>query len=493
MEHLKFFAIIGLVIYFGVLLFVVLKDKTSQDADDYFFAKRSLPFWALSITFIASWWGAGSAISTADLAYNDGMGAFWYYGSPALLATFFMFLMAKSIRKTGSYTQGEIFKTRYNKTASLMLSIAIFLFMTITASSQMVGIGDFFGTYLDMNYELAIIVGTAIVFIYSLFGGFRGVVITDIIQFIILFISSIIIFIVAYSKSGGISEISMVADKLGKTDFTSFFGGLEKYYVYIITFGAAWMIQANVWQRISATRDVKDSKKMTMMSLCVYGPLYLMSVVTGMCGLVIYKEFPQGGIVINIIRDYLNPVLGAFIFIGITAAIMSTMDSLINTGALTLTLDIYKEKINPNVSEKKLLNISKGSTVIVTIIALFFSLKVRSILQVSWIASDIITTGIFVPLVLGFFWRRGNSIGAIASMISGGIFCTYHYFVSIGYNLPIPWEYGSTFQVIGGISISLFVYVLFSLLTEAEYEKADAFMEKAGTMRNTLSDSQVVG
>ena len=483
MNDLRVFSIIGLVIYFGVLLFVVLRDKSSETSDDYFFAGRTLPFWALSITFIASWWGAGSAISTADLAYLDGISAFWYYGAPAILATFFMFLMSKAIRRSGSYTQGEIFKTRYNNLASLMLSVAIFLFMTITAASQMVGIGDFFGTYLGLNYDFAIIVGTGIVFIYSLFGGFRGVVITDIIQFVILLISSIVIFGVAMTQAGGFEGIKIAANTANKVGYTSLFGGLGKYYVYIITFGAAWMIQANVWQRISATKNELDAKKMTSLSLFVYGPLYLMSVLTGMSGLAIYKTLPKGGIVINIINDFLSPVIGSFIFIGITAAIMSTMDSLINTGALTLTIDIYKSKINPNANDKKLLTISKLSTVIVTLIALFFSLKVRSILEVSWIASDIITTGIFVPLVLGFFWSRGNSNGAVASMVMGAIFCFYHYLISIGLNLPIPWERGSTNQVIAGIALSLIVYVTVSLLTKPEYEKAIKFMKDAGTYR----------
>lgn len=71
---LKTASLIGLVLYFAILLLVVLKEKKNSDVEDYFFAGRSLPFWALSITFIASWWGGGSALSTADLAFADGMG-----------------------------------------------------------------------------------------------------------------------------------------------------------------------------------------------------------------------------------------------------------------------------------------------------------------------------------------------------------------------------------------------------------------------------------
>lgn len=103
---LKTASLIGLVLYFVILLLVVLKEKKNSDVEDYFFAGRSLPFWALSITFIASWWGGGSALSTADLAFADGMGAFWYYGVPVLVATLLMGLGARAIRSVGYLTQG---------------------------------------------------------------------------------------------------------------------------------------------------------------------------------------------------------------------------------------------------------------------------------------------------------------------------------------------------------------------------------------------------
>lgn len=104
---LKAISLVGLLIYFVVLLIAVTKEKKNHTVEDYFFAGRTLPFWALSITFIASWWGAGSAISTADLAYSDGLGAFWYYGVPVLLSTFLMILGAKGIRRVGGISLRE--------------------------------------------------------------------------------------------------------------------------------------------------------------------------------------------------------------------------------------------------------------------------------------------------------------------------------------------------------------------------------------------------
>ena len=475
MNKLQIFSLVALLVYFAGLLYAVSREKKNQNVLDYFFAGRTLPFWALSITFIASWWGAGSAISTADLAYDDGLGAFWYYGVPVLISTFLMILCAKSIRRVGFLTQGKMMNERYSKSASKLLSVMILIFMTFTAASQMVGIGNFFGTYMGLNYEVAVLVGTGIVLIYSLFGGFRGVVLTDIIQFVLLLLSAIAVFVVALKESGGFSEISAAAALAGKSDYMSITAGAQKYLTYVITFGCAWMIQANVWQRISAAKTDKDARKMTVMSFFCYIPLYLIVVFTGMAGIAIFPKMPEGGIVTAIVMQYMSPVLGALVFVGISAAIMSTMDSLINTGAMTLSMDLIP---NQN-DEKKMLSYSRMSTLGVTAVALLISLKIRSILEISWIASDIITTGVFVPLIMGFFWKRGNSKGAMASMIWGLIYCTYNLVISFGVKLPAFWQPQSALQVIIGVVGSLVIYVFVSLITKPEYEKAQKFIALA--------------
>lgn len=472
MTKLQTISLAALFVYFGALLFAVTKEKKNENVLDYFLGGRALPFWALSITFIASWWGAGSAISTADLAYSDGLGAFWYYGVPVLLSTFLMILSAKAIRRVGYLTQGEMMKARYSGTAAKILSVMILIFMIFNAASQMVGIGTFFGTYMGLKYETAVLLGTGIVLFYSMFGGFRGVVLTDIIQFVLLLCSAVLVFAVSMKEAGGFNAIRTAAETLGKTNYMSFSAGASKYMTFVITFGCAWMIQANVWQRISAARDDRDARKMTVLSFFCYIPLYLIVVFTGMAGLVLFDTLPEGGVVTAVVMDYMSPVLGALVFVGISAAIMSTMDSLINTGAMTLSIDLYPDQND----EKKMLAFSRLATLLVTLAALVISLKIRSILEISWIASDIITTGVFVPLVAGFFWRRGNSKGALGSMVFGLLYCSYNLLISFKVPLPSFWESGSTLQVLIGVGMSALIYITVSLLTEPEYDKADAFI-----------------
>lgn len=485
MSKLQIFALVGLLLYFALLLFAVTKEKKNQSVLDYFFGGRTLPFWALSITFIASWWGAGSAISTADLAYSDGLGAFWYYGVPVLLSTFLMILGSKAIRRVGYLTQGEMMAARYSKSCAKVLSIMILIFMVFTAASQMVGIGNFFGTYLGLSYEAAILLGTGIVLIYSMFGGFRGVVLTDIIQFILLLLSAILVFVVAMRQSGGLSAIGAAAQAMGKTDYMQFTAGASKYMIYVITFGGAWMIQANVWQRISATKTDRDARKMTVMSFFVYIPLYLIVVFTGMAGITIFDTLPEGGIITTLVMQYMPPVLGALVFVGISAAIMSTMDSLINTGAMILCIDLNE----CTTDEQKKLRFSRIATLLVTALALLIALKLRSILDISWIASDVITTGVFVPLVAGFLWRKGNSKGAMASMLLGLLYCLYNLLMRFGLALPAFWEAQSTTQVLFGVALSVIVYVSVSLLTKPEFEQADRFIARANLIGTHKQES----
>ena len=485
MNILKIFSLIGLLLYFLLLLFAVTKEQKNQNVLDYFFAGRTLPFWALSITFIASWWGAGSALSTADLAYEDGMGAFWYYGTPVLISNFLMILCAGGIRRVGYLTQGRMMEARYSKATAKFLALLILIFMICNAASQMVGIGDFFGSYLGLSYESAILLGTLIVLIYSMFGGFRGVVLTDIIQFALLFISAFMVFLVGFQNAGGMEGIRSAMQAAGKPDFLNITYGASKYSMYVITFGCAWMIQANVWQRISAARSDKDARKMTIMSFFAYIPLYLMVVFTGIAGFVLYPKLPEGGIVTALVMDYLSPFLGALVFIGISAAIMSTMDSLINTASMTLMLDL----LPAHPDERKQLLHSRLATLGVAMVALIISLYIRSILEISWIASDIITTGVFVPLVMGFFWRRGNTGGALASLVVGFVYCLYNLGINQGLPLPSFWKAQSAQQVILGAALSFVVYVGVSLATPAEYEKADAFIQQAGFRKKKLSNS----
>lgn len=474
--------ILFLALYVLAIVGIGIWSRKNKDSEAYFLAARKLPAWLLAVTFIASWWGGGSAIDLVDHAHQNGLNSFWIYGVPVLIATALMFLFAKGIRNIGTISQPQLMNQRYNSTVALFLTLFILIFMVIASAVQVIVIGRFFHAFFDMSYANGAILGTVIVLTYSMFGGFKGVVFTDFLQFIFFLFTGIFLFYLAYNQSGGMEAVRATAEANGKIGYTSFFNNVSDNLAYVITFGTSWMIQANIWQRISASKKAIDAKKMMLFSFIAFIPLYLMVTYTGMFSSVIYDSVPEGGIIPNMISAISSPTLSALLFLGLSAAIMSTMDSLINTGALSLTIDIYQKYIQPDVSPKRSVIIARISTFLMALLALLIALRIKSVLTISWIGSDFLTTGAFIPLVLGFLWARGTSKAAIVSMVFGILFSTYNLLIALGLDLPTAWEIASAKQALIGVSISLILYITISLFTKGDIEKSKRFIKRANSL-----------
>ncbi|MFI3318882.1 MAG: sodium:solute symporter family protein [Rikenellaceae bacterium] len=467
-----------LISYIAATTYIGIRYRKSRDSDDYFLASRSLPAWLLSITFIASWWGGGSAIDLVDLANQTGISTFWIYGVPVLLATALMYLFAGAIRRAATTTQPELLESRYDRRSAFMLTLFIIIFMTIGAAVQVIVIGQFFASFFGLSYTSGATIGTLLVLTYSLFGGFRGVVITDLFQFVFFLFAAIFLLYKAYSLSGGFEALNTHLTISPIDGYQDFMHNIGDNIAYILTFGTSWMVQANVWQRISAASSPRDAKRMMAISFVVFIPLYMIVTLTGMLSLPIYESVPEGGVVSAMLLALKSPILSGVIFVGLCSAIMSTMDSMLNTGAMSLTLDIYKRHINPSAKAESYVAAGRISTILIGLAALYIGVNIRSVLTISWIGADFIATGAFVPLVLGFIWRRATAQAALLTMIFGLIFSSYNMAAALGAPLPVAWEIASAEQAIVGISSSLIIFVVASLLTKPDKHKADGFMQK---------------
>jgi SSS family solute:Na+ symporter len=472
-----------LVAYVIAVAYIGVRNRHGEGSESFFLASRQLPPWLLAVTFIASWWGGGSAIDLADHAYAGGLNSFWIYGVPVLLSTFLMFLFAGAIRKITTLSQPQIMALRYNSKAALMLTIFILIFMLIGTAVQVIVLGNFFHSFFGLSYELAATLGVGAVLFYSCFGGFKGVVLTDLFQLCFFLVTSVVLLGLAYVKSGGWEAVVLTAESRGQIGYTDFFHDVSSNLAYVITFGASWMIQANIWQRISAARTPQDARKMMAISFFVFIPLYLMVTLTGMFASTFYDAVPSGGIVPDMVKNMSSPVLSAILFLGLCSAIMSTMDSMINTASLSITVDLWQKYRRAEATLKQQVLVGRISTVLVSVIALFIGLKVRSVLTVSWIGADFIATGVFVPLVLGFLWKRGTSTAAVASMVFGLLFSTYNLLYALGLKLPVAWETASARQALVGMCASFIVFVGVSLFTKDPDEHGADFVKSAGMIK----------
>lgn len=483
LENKEPYLIALLLIYTIAVSYIGYRSRSSNSSEDYFLASRSLPAWLLSVTFVASWWGGGSAIDLVDQAHKMGISTFWIYGVPVLIATGLMYLFAEGIRRIGTLSQSELMEQRYDGRSSFMLTIFIIIFMTIGAAVQVIVIGQFFQSFFDVSYEMGALAGTLLVVIYSLFGGFRGVVLTDLLQFVFFLLAAVILFYISCRDSGGYDAVLSKAESVGRVGFGDIMHNISDNIAYVVTFGASWMVQANVWQRISAAKSPTTARRMMAISFFLFIPLYMIVTLTGMLSVMSYETLPEGGVVAAMLLGLNSPILSGVIFVGLCSAIMSTMDSMFNTSALSLTIDIYKRHFRPNESPQSYVQVGRIMTFLVAMVSLFIGLNIRSVLTISWIGADFIATGAFVPLVAGFLWRRGTSTAAFVTMIFGLIFSLYNLCVALGLNLPVCWEIASARQAIVGIVSSSVIYVVVSLLSKPNYAVADRFIERTRVIK----------
>jgi len=128
-------------------------------------------------------------------------------------------------------------------------------------------------------------------------------------------------------------------------------------------------------------------------------------------------------------------IIAGISFAGLLAALMSTMDTAMNTGPLVLTEDFYHRVINPKASEKQIILFARISVTIMALMGVFVALQIRDLLWVLWMASDILAAGVFWPLVLGMYTKWGTNQGAIASMVVGSGYVLWHYLIDLGMKL----------------------------------------------------------
>jgi len=412
-----------IVIFLGYLaLLLVLSfvfSKRMRNLEDFFLASRRLPSSLVFLTLGASWLGATSTLVSVDEAYRVGVSSFWVMGMPTLLTVFvFYFFLAKPIRQLPIESLPDLVELRYGPLVRHLASILIIWYMTLLASSQMVAIGNFLKVFLGTSYFYALLLGTAIVLIYSIFGGFFSVVVTDGLQFFLLIAGLFGLLGFLLNATQGTS-VSFLAAQLGKDQYFSLFYDFKRNILILISFTMAWIISPIAWQRIQAAQTVKKAKKGLLAAGGTFIFVYWGIVLIGILALSLFPSGVQEGPLLSaIISSKTGNFLGVGLFIAITAAIMSTMDTAINTGALSLTRDVFQQFVSTH--KTNIVTISRLSTVVIGVLAFLIATKLQSILKTLGLASEILTEGLFIPGMAMLFMKKKRPAAGLLSLILGG-------------------------------------------------------------------------
>lgn len=415
--------LLGLFIYFALLMVIgIVVSRKNPDFDAYFYGERKMGSFLIFFTVTASWFGAASIIATANAAYKTGFNALWMLCIPTLTTIIIFIIINKKVRDTRFVSLPVLLEKYYGKVVSGFASFLIFFYMVVLAASQLVAWGTFARNFMGTEYGVTVIIGAAVVILFSYLGGYLSIVFTDVLQFVMITVS--LIYFVSFLKN---------SPSAFKPSDYNFFANSEYNLLMTLSFTLAWVISPIVWQKIASARSAKSSRRGLIMSLVGLAFLYFWVIQIG----VYLRNFTgtenTSDVLSVVIKNWLPVGGGILIFMGIAAAITSTAATAFNIGALTLVKDVIYIK-----HKNRTAIYSRIGTFICGALAVMVALRFSSIIKTLGLASEIMAEGLFIPGMYMLFFKKKKPLAALLSLLLGGGFSIVVFVNAYGLSLPLP-------------------------------------------------------
>ncbi|WP_320005727.1 sodium/pantothenate symporter [Maridesulfovibrio sp.] len=430
--------IIYLAMSFGVALWARKKAESTKSSkgfiEDYFIGGRSMGGMVLAMTIIASYTSASSFVGGPGVAYKLGLS--WVLLAMIQVPTTFLTLgilgkrFAIVARQTDSVTITDFLRARYKSDAVVILcSVALILFFMAAMLAQFIGGARLFQTVTGYPYIVGLALFGISVVLYTAIGGFRAVVLTDAIQGIVMVVAVVVILLAVINAGGGMEKCiqSLKAIDPGLITPTGPKDAVPQPFTlsFWVLVGIGILGLPQTTQRCMGYRDSKAMHDAMIIGTLLIGFMILCAHLAGTLGRAILPELPAGDLAMpSLIVELLSPVWAGVFIAGPLAAIMSTVDSMLLLVSAAIIKDLYIHyRLKGDASRMTLVSIKKMSLICTVVVGLMvFVAAIEPPDLLVWInlfAFGGLEAAFLCPIVLGLYWDKGNSTGAISSIIIG--------------------------------------------------------------------------
>ena len=447
---------------FGIYAFIILgvglwvsrnKDGKEKSAEDYFLASKSLPWWAIGASLIAANISAEQFIGMSGSGFALGLAIASYEWMAAITLIIVGKYFLPIFIDEGLYTIPEFVEKRFSSNLKTILAIFwIGLYVFVNLASVMYLGGLALETIIGIDLIKAVIGLALFAAAYSLYGGLSAVAWTDIIQVVFLVLGGLVTTYLALdtvSQGQGIIEgikhiyhaapdrFEMILDKSNPE-----YKNLPGIGVLV---GGLWVANLYYWgfnqyiiQRTLAAKSLKESQKGILFAAGLKLIIPLIVVIPGISAYVIVNNpeilasLGENGI-LNMPTDekadkaypwlmqFLPVGLKGVAFAALAAAIVSSLASMLNSTSTIFTMDVYKQLIDKDADDKKIVKVGRLSATIALIIGATMAPLLGGIDQAFQFIQEytgIVSPGILAVFLLGLFWKKTTNNGAIWGALS---------------------------------------------------------------------------
>jgi len=458
----------------AIPIFGVYFRKYVKTEEDYFLAGRMLPWWVISMSIIGTNIGAYDYMGAAGGAYRFGIAQAnyeWIGAIPAMVLSALLFV--PYYWKAGVYTVPEFLGKRYNLAVRVIEAILWGAFLACVLGVFFWASGLMLNEYLGIPVEVSLLITALIVGIYTITGGLAAVAMTDVVQLLVMFIGGIALTVLGLWTVGGWSGLVNAITPASPNHFKLFLPLNNPTYPWLgMIFGLALVLSPAWWcchqaiiQRTLGARSEWDAKagmlfasfpKMMIPVLVVLPGLLALALNPGLVGPDMDKAFPW------LIKNLLPAGLAGLVFAAFMAALISSVDSTLNSAATLWTRDIYQRFFKKDASDRHYLKVGRILTLVFVIWAIAFAPVTKEfpgIYVAMQTLLSIFQGPTFAITLLGIYWKRANQWGGLSGLLGGVTISSFLFFITKSSFLYIAW-----WSFLG----SLFITIIVSLVTKPD-------------------------
>ena len=416
----------------GTLALGVWAGTRIKNTADFAIAGRRLPLIMVVTTTFATWFGAETVMGIPAKFVQGGLNAVVEdpFGAGTCLVLVGLFFAAK-LYKQNLLTIGDFYRKRYGRGIEVFCSVAIILSYLGWVAAQITALGLVFSVLTNgaMSETTGMIVGTMAVLVYVVIGGFLAVAWTDFIQMIVLVIGMSVIAVFATDLAGGSGQVISMATSQNLFNFFPEPSFTE--IAFFIAAGLTMMLgsipQQDVFQRVMSAKSADTARNGAVIGgvsyiLFAFVPMFIVAsavVVMGDSAMELAKNDYQRLLPTFVLTKM--PLLMQILFFGaLLSAIKSTSSATLLAPSTSFVENILKN-LRPGMTDRQQLLAMRLTIVAFTGIVLAYAIAMKGtpIYDLVSTAYQVTLVGAFVPLVMGLYWKRATTQGAIVSVAAG--------------------------------------------------------------------------
>ncbi len=438
------YQLIAIFLYMAMMVFIgYYSYKKTANLTDYMLGGRSLGPAVTALSAGAADMSGWLLMGLPGAIYLNGLVEAWIAVGLTLGAYFNYLLVAPRLRaytqvSGDSITIPSFLESRLkdnSRVLRIVSSVIILIFFTFYVSSGMVAGGKFFNSSFGIDYHIGLLIVSAVVIFYTLFGGFLAVSYTDVVQGVTMFFALLLVPIIGLFVTGGFSETAISIQEVNPQLLNFVSGASVASILSAVAWGLGYFGQPHIIVRfmaISSVKELKGARRIGIgwMFLSLFG-----AVATALIGIAYFQQ--TGGtlndaetVFIVLGQIIFHPLIAGIMLAAILAAVMSTISSQLIVTSSALIEDLYKSMIKTDASDQRYVFLGRMAVLIVSIVAIILAWpnneSILSIVSFSWAGFG----ASFGPVILlSLYWRKittkgalwGMSVGAIIVLIWGNI------------------------------------------------------------------------